>query len=604
MNGDRPPLWLRRAPWAAAALTAAILAWELAVLRPGYGVGDETQQIRQILSLEGGAPIPWLWARGSLQRVGLWLWLELCGNGLRRLHVPGPAVVGLEAVLLWRLARRWFSEEAACWAVLADLLCAATWMRARSVLSYTWLPMELTALALLSARVRGRWGALLWGAAAGILALDYEGALAALPGLFIACAWREPGFRARAVLAATALGATLAVLAAAHPGVLRAYVGLRLAVNLGGGVPVVGALGHNLLQLLVGGRPMPYLGVDGWPAVALWSLPFIAAGALGCGRDRAAGVALWAATAVLATQTATAPWGVPAHRLAAAWPTLCLLAGTGGARVRARLGSVPAAVWLAFLALGVSAEANAYFRHMAFHGRELYGRSEDLARACGDARRAESSGAGVSTALLETRSRDVRFFLGPRPESRPGAGLWVFLPPEFHEACAGVPARVGVYRVSPRDVPVLVLVVHGPTARRFSGIEGSLRPLLDSDGAGSERAWLARGGDPWARAAVLDRYLRRLWRGLPFTPGLLHLALAAPFLTPGPPDLLARYLTSRDPRLAERLVDAALTLDPGWGPALGDRVAILRAEGRPAAAEAAARARDAGLAAGAWRTYD
>jgi hypothetical protein len=587
-------------------IAAAQALLEVLVLRPGYGVGDETAQVRSLVALNQGRALQWLWAQGSLQRAGLWFWLRLGPTGLRSLHAPGLAALALETLLLWRLTRRWFSVEAAAWAVLADLLCAATWMRTRSILSHQWLPLELLLLACLAGGVKSRRGAFLWGAAGALMMLDYEGALAALPGLVAACLWQEAGLRKRWGPAVLGLVGAAAVLAGLQPRVFNQYIHLRAAVNWGEGLAAVfTAWSHNLGELLAGGRPMPYLGVDAWPAMAAWSLPLLGLGAWAAWKKGGRGPLLWALSAVCITQAATAPWGVPSQRLVAAWPALCMLAGLGGASLRQRFSRVPAAAWLLLLGLGLAAEANAFYRHMAFHGREVYGRAELLGVAARDARAAMVHGAAVSTALMETRSNDVRFFVGPTPGSGRG-DTWVFLPPEFRVAAASA-GRSRVYRSSANDVPVLVLVAGPGQASRFAAVESDLRPILDADSAGAESVWLARpapAGDDWAYAAVLDRHLRRLWTGLPLDRKLTTLLAARTPLTPGPLGLLGRYLVGREPAVAVSMLDEALRIDPWWAPALESRVDALQAEGKGAEARAAAALRDERLRQGAWQVYD
>jgi hypothetical protein len=606
-DAEAAPEWLGAAVRIALVLALGQLALEVFSLRPGYGGGDETTQIRMLLGLSQGQPFQWRWAQGGIQRAGLWLWLRLSGKGLRALHVPGLAVLALEALCLWTLARRWFSTEAAHWALLADLLCAATWMRGRSILSYQWLPLELLLLALLAGKLEGRWGALLWGACCALLLLDYEGALAALPGLFVVCVSQEEGLRRRWPHALASMAGVAALLAAVQPQVVGDYVRLRSAVNLDvGSATLLAAWLRNLGQLLAGGRPMPYLGIDAWPSMAAWSLPLLALGARFAWRQGQRALLFWALGAVLVTQAATAPWGLPSQRLAAAWPALCLLAGLGGVELRRLCPRVPAAAWLALLALGWAAEANAFYRHMAYHGRQVYGRAELLDAAARDARAAAARGDAVCTALLETRSGDLRFLVDP---SAPAAGsggqeAWVFLPPEFR-AAAGSAGEPLVYRRSFNDVPVLVLRARGAQALRFEAVERDLRPLLDADSPAAERAWLERpAGDGWAFAAVLDRYLRRLWQGLPLDRGMLRLLAARPAVSPGPLSLMGRYFVGRSPGLALPLLDAALRIDPLWGPALEDRVAALSAAGRPDEAGAAAALRDERLRQGAWQVYD
>ena len=215
MNQAAPaPRWLTAALACGIGLFALQALVEVLLLRPGYGVGDETARILRTVTLDPANGMNFKFAQGALQSAALWLWIRAFGNSLRVLHLLNLGAMALEGFLLWKLARRWFSEEAAAWAVLADLLCAATWMRARSILSHVWLPAELAGLALLAGRVRSRRWALLWGAAAGALVLDYEGALVALPALFLACAALEPEFRRRWAWALGAFAGTLALIAA------------------------------------------------------------------------------------------------------------------------------------------------------------------------------------------------------------------------------------------------------------------------------------------------------------------------------------------------------------------------------------------------------
>jgi hypothetical protein len=604
-RGSPAPAWLGAAAAAATLLALAQLAWELLVLRPGWGLGDESYVIRRFVSVAGGGPVPWHWAQGSLSQALLMLWLGLSGDSLGALHAPSFVLLCLEALLLWRLAARWISKEAAAWALLADFLCADTWMRDRSFLSHAWLPVELLALAWASGAVRGRGSALLWGLAASALVMDYDGGLVALPVLGLACLAMEREFRGRWPWVLGAFLAGLLALASRQMGALRAYVGLRAAVNLGTdrGILLASWL-RNLWQLLAGGEPVPYLGVDHWPAMAAWCLPLLALGAWEARRKGRRSLLLWAAFAVLLTQADRAPWGLPIQRLAAAWPALCLLAGLGGASLRARLPRVPALAWILCLLLGTGLEANAFYRHMAFHGRQVFGNSALLAQAARDSREAQAQGASISTALMETRSSTLRFLVAP---STGGAPLtWVFLPPEFHAAAAAL-GETRVYRDTPNDLPVLVLLARGAQAQRFLRVEASLRPLLDRGASNPDlTAWpdAPAPTDAWAYDAVLDRRFRSLWQGAPLDQDLMRALVARPPVTAGPLDLLGRYLLTRDPASALKALDRALALDPDWGPALSDRVQALRALGREQEAGQAAQHRDESFQRGVWLDYD
>jgi len=318
------------------------------------------------------------------------------------------------------------------------------------------------------------------------------------------------------------------------------------------------------------------------------------------------GILVWALSALLITQAALAPWGLPSHRLVAAWPALCMLSGAGAVELRRRWSALPSPVWIVFLCLGCAGEANAFYRHMAFHGRQVYGRAALLQAASHDARRAAAQGVMVSTALLETRSNDVRFFIDPSPGFGSSAGAWVFLPTEFRVPALSA-GRCMLYRSSLNDLPVLVLLAPAGGPVRFRGIERDLRPLLDSDSTADETAWLSRPlshGDDWAYAAVLDRHLRRLWRGLPVDRALTEMLVLRPALTPGPLSLMGRYLVQRDPHASVAMLNLALRVDPLWDPALEDRVSALESDGQAAAAKLAAEELDGGLRQRDWRDYD
>lgn len=267
------------------------------------------------------------------------------------------------------------------------------------------------------------------------------------------------------------------------------------------------------------------------------------------------------------------------------------------------LPRVPAGAWITVLLLGVCLEANAFYRHMAFHGRQVYGRSALLAEAVEDSRLAQARGTSISTALMETRSTDLRFLVSP--SKGPSAETWVFLPPEFHAAAAAL-GDARVYRRSNNDVPVLVLRAQGAQARRFNAAEEDLRGLLDSRDPGAEQAWLqsSRPKDDWCYAAVLDRHVRRLWQGLPLDRALMQAFVARPQVTAGPLDRLGRYLIGRDPKAALQALDRALLVDPNWGPALLDRVAALRALGRDQEAQEAEALRQQRSRDGSWQVYD
>lgn len=585
------PAWLLAATLAAVLGVAALLWAETQVLRPYYAQGDESIHVDEMLAISHGEPLHWRVGRGDLERNAQWLWWRAVGSGPGRLPGLTLLVFGMELVLLAVVARRWWGAEAAAWALCCDLLCADTWMRARSILAFAWLPAELLLLGWLGGKVRAGWSALAWGVAAACLVMDYEGALLALPGLVLVCLALEPEFRRRWPWTLGAMAGTLGLIAGMHSGQLSAYSNLRHAVNLSGsaGLLVRNWLA-NLGQLVVGGEPMPYFSVWHWPAVALWALPLMAVGAGLAWRGGRWTVLVWAALAALAGQAAVSSYGVAAHRLSAAWPALCLLGGAGGAWLRRSLGD-RAWLWMGLLlALGGAAELDAFCHHMGSFGERLWGRSRNMAAAAGIIARDCPPDQSVDTALMELVRPTIGFHLQPRPGQ--GRRAWVVLPAELR-CVAGGAGQVLELHHGMDDEPVLLLQAQGDQARRFDALESDLRTLLPlpveaADIRARELAWLAKGGhDPWARWTVEAMNLRTYWMDQPVDPVVLADLLHSSATIPAPWAIVGRYLAQQNNQDGFRLFDHALALDPYYGPALIWKAAALRSQGRGAEADAA-----------------
>ena|GEM_PF-7018886 len=586
----RIPAWLLGATLAALLGVGALLWAETQVLRPYYSVGDESIHVADMLAIGHAKPLQWRWTRGDLERNAQWAWWRAVGSGPGRVLRLTLLVFALELALLAAVARRWWGPEAAAWALCTDLLCADTWMRARSFLAFAWLPAELLLLAWLSGQVRSRWAALLWGAAAACLVLDYEGALIALPGLLLACLALEPLFRRRAAWMLAGFGGALALILRLQGAVLASYGSVRHSVNAGDGAAAIAASwAHNLWQLLCGGEPMPYFSVQHWPAVALWSLPLLALGTAVAWRHGRWAVVLWAAVAVLAGQASLAPYGVPAHRLSAAWPALCLLGGAGGAWMTERLQD-RAWLWMGLLlALGSAAELDAFYRHMAIFGERLWGRSRNMAVAAEIVRQHCPPGVSVDTGLMEVVQPSIGFHLAPRTGQ--GVQAWVLLPAELRCVAAGV-GRVTALHHGMNDEPVLLVQAEGAQARRFDAMEKDLRGMLPlstepPEIPGQQLAWLARGGhDPLARWTVVAANLKTFWLGQPVDRGVLDSVLSSNAPVPAPWAVAGYYAVLQKKDYGLRLLDHASSLDPYYSPALLWKAAGLRVLGRGAEADA------------------
>jgi hypothetical protein len=589
-----------------AALLVGLLLWsETQRWRPFYSVGDEATHIRYMVQIEHGEPLHWRWAYSDLQRGAQYGWWRLAGSGPGSLGRLGLLIFAAELLLLGLVARRWMGPDAAAWALLADLACADTWLRARSVLTFEWLPAELLLLAWLSGKVRSRMAAVAWAAAAALLALDYEATLLALPGLVAVCLAQEEGFRRRWAWVLGGLGAALALCFRLQQRPLAEYAGTRQTNSLGlGAGALLGHWGRNLAQLLVGGDPIPYFSVQHWPAFALWALPLLMLGAWQAWLGGRRTWLFWAALVVLVGQFDRGQFGVPAHRLAGAWPALCLLAGLGGAWLQGRMSPGRArGLLLALLALGAAAEADAYFRHMAAYGSREWGRSRNMAAAA-QILAAAPAGVAVDCALLEARYPDLAFHVQPRRGD--GHESWVLLPPEYRLLAPGMGEALAV-RTGANDEPVLLLKARGAAAARFDRVEADLRPLFPlSPEAGpalvKERAWLARGGhDDWARWLLLSQDLRHSADlGVALDPQAWDSLRLHPPLTPAPWVELGRVLLPLDPGRGLRAFDKALEIDPLYAPAFLNKAAALENLGQPAAAEAQRQLNLQAQAQGAW----
>jgi hypothetical protein len=576
--------------------------------RPGFAIGDETLGFRLSLELAQGAPLQWHWGRGVLHRAANAAWIWLVQPNLLLLHLPALLFFGLELLFLARLSRRWAGPGHAGWAVVAVLLSAHTWMRVRGLVGLQWTPTLLLGLAVASGWVRGRSSALLWGLSAALLLLEYEGAFLAAPFLWLACREHEQAFRRVAGWSAVAFGAGVLALGWLARGDWSHYSSVRWDIYLGrGDGEWLRTWLVNLRGILLGGLPGPSYGVDAWPFLPPWIWPGLALGLLPAWR-RWRWAVLWSAALLFITQATRSPWGLPVHRLAGLAPAAAWIAALGLRRLW-EAGRGARALVLGLLAFGLLGETHAWFRHMALHGRQLYGRSQLQAEAGRLARRAAAEGLGVQTALYEIVRPELAYFCSP-VAAQPGADRILFVPPQLRLAAlqSGLPATV--LARSSNDEPVLLLRVPAARAARFDALERELRALQASPGEAPasaserDRAWLRRGGDAWAFAMLLERELRRAWWGVALNEEHLRWAGRADLASPAPLVTLGRFYRFRDPSAALQLLDRALRLDPAFSPALEERVKVLEDQGPSRALEEAREARWRMARAGAWQIYD
>ena len=320
----------------AAAIAALGAFWVSCALQyPGFGYFDEEGLISVLQLHHEGAPLPW-----GLFRWTYWLRLQDLVSSLQPgsvllLRLPALLLVLAECLLLREVAQRRFGERVALWAVLANALSAATFLRSQSLLPWGATPFWALALAACMDRSRpSRLAMALCGAGASALLFEYEAWPMAAFWLVLE-AWRGPGAHQGSALSFMA-GAGLgfgAVLGASW-GQVPSYVHARATLStLPDDLGLASRVGRNLSALVWPHHRVGFLGPDRHPLLPPWT---------------------WAPLALgLATAWSRAPW-LLAALLAALIPALsvhtaeetnryvvagllaCLIAGLGLGRAAAR----------------------------------------------------------------------------------------------------------------------------------------------------------------------------------------------------------------------------------------------------------------------------
>lgn len=615
-RGEAAPPWLLLAAALGALGAFLLVALDVSVWHPGYAYGDERDVLAWIQHQREGAPLIWQFSRGCFSMSAVKAFVALNGTDLASLHTPQLLSLALEWLFLALVARRWFGEEAAAWALLALCVSAQTWLRARSLLAFQFLPMETLALALAAGRVQGRPAALAWGLAAGLLFYEYDGAFIAVPGVWLACVALDPGFRRQARWSMAALALAGVLLLAQDHGLLQRYLAVRLGTSGAQAPGSVLSKGLARLEgLAFGGACQPYLGICFWPAWPWWTWAGLALGAWGLLRTRGAALLAWAAAGVLLTQAVASPYGPPVHRLVAMAPALALLSGVGLARLRQGLGSK---AWLLalLLAAGALSEGWAWWRHQAAFAPELYARCESLRQVRQDwSVRLQDPSLRLVTQLSGRTEADARFVLD-RPLGTggpPPSHVLALLPGDYAEALGPDKAQARWYVGAKGFEPELALELGGPAAARLAAVEDAVAPLVvygqDDNRAREEaaRAWLEAQPakpvpiDAWAWTAALEADAEAGTRTGGWDDEDQRLLQSRPLACAAPWMVLARASCAADPRLSMAQSGQALAVDPTNGEALLIQAACLRTLGDPRAEQASAawvRLRDAGLS---WR---
>jgi hypothetical protein len=557
-------------------LLALAFAWaDIRLVHPGAAWPDELKTLAMLQEWrEGLAGLPFSFFKGSLQRAAV-------AMAPGHLHGPVFAAFLAESAALYVLGRRIFGERAAAWALAVNAASAFTLLRLRSLLSYSIAPAELLLLlALLPYCRRNKMTALAWGAAGGLMVLDYEAwglgifilAFAALNWFPVAAAHASPNGNGRAETAGHApplqtplifLGILLALgfVAWISKNEFADYLTQRLRGAGSGG------FGLGLRELAFGGASAhTSMGVANWPFFPFWLWPALLGGAAAAWR---AGrwVLGWAALGLLPALYLNS--GTEPQRLIMAWPALCLLAGLGLERFASRRRRALPLLALAFSA-GALFEARACLRSMDAGYEFSYGHSSQLL-ALGPELRAsrlltelDNEGAGASRLLLAEG--------GFRPV--PGAPVAALVPWDYAWGLEKQ-GRLEIFRSRPGAVPLCVFWPGPKALARLEAVDaelGALHRSLPRFRPAAARAAAVRhlmenpGADIWVRSACWELVLGNSFLLGEFPAAALRSMEKEPLQSAAGLLWAAEKLDGADAAWAARLRRKAARIDPRLGP--------------------------------------
>ncbi len=594
---DQAELWERWALVLGLCFASALILLPRFDIWTGWASVDEEAVLSWVQSIREGLWPPLRLGQGYLHQLTLALGCGTFGWTALGARVTAFFIFLAECAALSALTKRWAGERPAVWAVLVNCLAAFSLTRGASLLSFSMTPLELCLLLLALPRATKHSGwALVWGALVALFAVDYEGALLAVPGLGVAFALARP--KARVVLAGGAglvLGAGLLVWGSAP------YFADTLAVRRSQSLPpnAIQAwrffVAHAQQYFMGGGRGLVYLGSPQHPAWPPWALAGLLLGLplTWIKGSRAVWLLLLLPfVALLAHSPAIEP-----NRVVVAWPMLCLVAGVGLAALVGWLKARRPRLQFLILPLvlaGAVSEARAYLRGLEEHWPRFYHESASLERA-----------------------RIYLDSLNPRPQvlssMRPGGG-------ELGRFALGTPADQGqnlvlvllpwqlsaqrdpkegqwfdFYSVN-AEAPVTLLLPAPESAKLWIAREArlnawwrQLRALPPSQALAKLRAIDMALEDPWSRSALWDQRLR-LARYLG-QENVVELSQAAT-QSPAPADAwmrLAQGFAGIDPSKALAAVSNATRADPRRRDAWRLKLGLLRAQAQMAEAETLAK---------------
>jgi hypothetical protein len=557
---------------------------------PGIAAPDEIAVLGRCALLGQGI---WPHPRITGGTFPLYLYMVFChfipANALLTQWIPSLGVA-LEGPLLFRVGDRLGGPRAGIAAAWINAGAAQTLLRARTLLGFNLLPLELLCLLLCSGKLRRPLGAFLWGLVLALFLFDYEAWPAAWPALMV-LALAEGADRKRLVLG---LGLGLAITLGASAGFLGGYVRQRAALGTFDSQGISARLFHSLGAYFLGsGGGSHELGP--WPSFPLAALPLVLLG-LKPGSRR---VWLWLlALCGLLPLAASGNGIMEARRAIVAWPALCLLAGLGAASWTWRPAGFKTAA-MALAAVLALAELSALHRGLDARDQATYALSRRAEAAAQALERADPGPKALWLDLSGTDHAWERWWL----RSQPSSDLWALVPGAY--ALPSLLSRGGRWiRVAvPGAAPVFWLRPPDALKPELEAVEGAALDLqalrTGNDSADGPKLLqrsmerLPRETDPWIRTLLLETALESSMRMGGPAEDLLRKIEAGPLSSSNAPLSAAAWLAPKDPGRALKLMRRVTDMDPRRGRAWRLRSGLAARLGLFREAEACARRADA-----------
>lgn len=572
-----------KSPWtwvvvAALAVALTVVLLDILVWTPGFAAVDEEWALEKIQAFRDRGVLDIAFANGSLTFL-----LQLAAGWVTGFSVPclqalGAVLMVAQVCLLRAIAKDWWGREAACFACLAFLVSATSWLWARSLLAFQVLPFWLLLGLWLLHKARGWVGTMALGVASGLVLFDYEGWPVAMAVLALAARFeprRGSGRRLGELLAGMALGGGVVALVSADQ--LPSYFSFRHAQSAPSGLGFLSFLGTHLRQYWLGGETIPFMGVTGSPVFAIWAIPLLAIGVIASGGNFA-WLAVGGVLGLLPLGLRSA--ALEPNRTAAAWPLFCLLAGCGGAAVWRKLAerrngkALAVGVLSALVLVGGALEFRAFRASQAAADPVYYAKGRRV-MALGRSLR----GSGIRHVAVELGGRPqgwLRLAMGL--EGQPGRFVPEAAVVPWQYAGIALDAKAGRLEALPTadgQPPVFVLWPSTAQAARLQGVESGLwrqwsrgRNLLRRD----EVRWILDAArradidkaDPWVRTALWERAIDTALDLGDFDAALVGEALRGPLVSAGALVEVAYRAEGLPPRLLFDLSTRAVAIDPRY----------------------------------------